>query len=216
MTDYRINKIRNFTKLDHKHHCAVALKAKDVGNFIRHYLYLRSTFAGEFRYDESLTGSIVRLTKWTPKVITNAIARLKKDGEIERVKANLYRLNPDISNRHGYTFTSRYAGLSPSYSKDQLDLITALEKEIKHTRSLPQNQTEMDQLQMAEEEEIENMAVVAAMKVTIENLEERVERQNTTLERFEILLKKILDKVEVPNEVRDEVKRHLTLVTAND
>lgn len=206
MTKYRKNPITIWTKTNHIHFCAVFLKAKDVLNFIRQYLFLRLDFNGEYYSEQTLRASIVALTGWNPEVITNAIAKLKKSGEIERVNPNHYRFNPDIGNRYRYGFRSKYNGLQPFYDERHQKLIDDLEKKIRHTRlSVPLDREDMDAITGAEEEEIETMVALAK----IENLER-------TLADVHQLLIKILHKVEIPTEVKDEVERHLKLVKNDD
>lgn len=206
MTEYRKNKITPWTKINHLHYCAVYLKASDVPNFIRQYLFLCLDFSGEYYSEQSLRASIVELTGWCGKVITNAITRLKDQGEIERINQSHYRFNPDIANRHRFGFRSKYKGLEPTYDQRQKNLIEVLEKKIRHTRStIPHNQSDFDEHMLAAEEETLEMIALAK----IENLER-------TLADVHTLLIKILNKVDIPHEVKDEVERHLKLVRTND
>jgi hypothetical protein len=186
MRKYEKNQIQNWSKINHVHFCAVYMKANDIANFIRHYLFLRTNFAGEYRPLESLRAEVNALTGWDPQAITNAIGRLKKAGEVEQ-KKTLYRPNPKVGNRFGAYYKNTYEGKEPPYSDEQLALIEELKK-IAHTRLLPSNQQEFDEMQAAEEDEVEDM--VALMK--IEKLEQELsqERQKAE-ERYQNLMEKM-------------------------
>jgi len=204
------NKIHNnWAKLNHVHYCAIYFKAKDIQNFIRHFLFLCMNFAGEYKSGSgSLRADIISLTRWDRRAITNAITRLKASGEIERVNSGVYRLNPAIANRFGFIFKNRYEGKEPDYETDPSlkYMVDALQKLI-HTRSLPASRDEYEKMRETELNEADEM--VALMK--IERLEQTVEKQNELLMGMQELLKELMTKVDPDTQIK--VKRHLELVT---
>jgi hypothetical protein len=206
MTKYRKNEITVWSKTNHIHYCAVFLKAKDVANFIRQYLFLRLDFSGEYYSEQTLRGSIVALTDWDAEVITNAIAKLKKSGEIERINSNHYRFNPDIANRYRFGFRSKYQGSQPVYDSRQQKLIDSLEKQTRHTRpTIPQSQHEMYAMEEAEQKEIETM--VALRKIDELTLEVRDLKA-----MIADLVQHIVTQPEIPDQIKLVAKRKLALV----
>jgi len=91
--------IKRYTKLNHIHFCAVALKAKDIQNFVRHFLFHINNPKNEPQCVETLLSTIVSLTGWCAKAISNSITRLVSEGEFERVSSHIIRLNHDIANQ---------------------------------------------------------------------------------------------------------------------
>lgn len=205
MRTYEKNQIQSWSKINHAYLCAVYFKAKDIVNFIRHYFYLRMNFAGEYSPQQgSLRAEISALTGWAPTAITNAIVKLKSSGELEQEK-NLYRPNPRVSNRFGAYYKNRYNAKELSFDDPrQQAMFDELEKII-HTRLLPSNQKEADELQAAEEEEAENMLALAKIERLEETVREQndilkvqsdtLKNQNDALKNMEDLLRELLTKV---------------------
>lgn len=172
-------------------------------------MFLLNDFKNEIKTEESIRESIVSLTGWKPRVISNAMIKLLDNGELERVNQHVVRLNPDVANRYGATFASKYEGKNPNYNEKQQKLIDALEKII-HTRDFPAEQ-EYEQLLETElikvDEEMLN-AKIERLEQTVENLSDKMDQmQRTIIDAIGELKKHDTDAAEKLE------RRHLRLVT---
>lgn len=226
MHNYVDQEIHNFTKLDHVHHCAIALESHDIQNFVRHFLYLINNWQNAPETEETIRATIVRLTGWKPQSITNAIAHLIRIGELVRVNEHRVMLNTKVGNKGRSTRVySEYNGNPLRYSERQQELIDELRQLIrKHTSNLPSLadfEAETERLQREEQQEMANAVLQEQLRVVYQKLDEKdheVQRVHEKLdsmsrmfsERFAELFME-LRKYD-PERAAQLEKRHLHLV----
>jgi hypothetical protein len=130
MADIYSQELLHFSKLNHVYLCAKAHSSRDIKNFCRHFFYAKMDRHNLVKTSaRSISGLIQNLTGWKIESIKDAINRLAKDGELEKLNQKEIRINDMIANRVAIVLNHNgYNGLSPAYSPEELKLIEEIRR----------------------------------------------------------------------------------------
>ena len=166
MPNIYTQEIPKFSKLNHKHFCAIAYASKDIANFCRHFFFLMMNRYNVVVCETPITTVIHVLTGWEKDSIKKAINRLASDGEIELLGRKSLRINDLIANKLPYVKNHNgYTGSQPSYSDKQLKVIEDLERIIPSYPNIDRKDYDMKQLlQKMEVLEEQNEKIMKAVE----------------------------------------------------
>jgi hypothetical protein len=184
MSEYVEQPIKTWSRLLHKHHLLESYACKDIKNFIRHFLYLTASRRNLIQTERTIRTTIVVLTGWKPKSITNALGYLEKCGEIQRINDHTIRLNPMLANRYrdGW-FKNEYTGLQPIYSAEQDALYKNIEKILPAQRSDKKVYDEFKDIRDIRNESEHNAQKVEILEQTVIDLTRTIEELNDELKK---------------------------------